>query len=46
MKHPLRSMSTAAVAPALALADILILLPLTNLCFHLAALGTIAVSPM
>ena len=30
----------------LALAGILILLSLTNLCFHLAALGTIAVSPM
>ncbi|MEO8936332.1 MAG: NnrS family protein [Burkholderiaceae bacterium] len=30
----------------LALAAILILLSLTNLCFHLAVLGTIAVSPM
>ena len=30
----------------LALAGILILLSLTNLCFHLAVLGTIAVSPM
>ena len=30
----------------LALAAILILLSLTNLCFHLAVLGTLAVSPM